>query len=111
MPTRSQSRIDPCYGKDMARVTSKLQVTIPKAIADAYGIRPGEEIDWLAAGDSIRVLPPRQRTAGGLPRERRLDLFDRATERQRERETAAARRAGDERGWSREELYARGRAR
>ena len=35
------------YGKDVTRVTSKLQVTIPKAIAQRYGIEPGEEIEWL----------------------------------------------------------------
>jgi bifunctional DNA-binding transcriptional regulator/antitoxin component of YhaV-PrlF toxin-antitoxin module len=27
----------------MARVTSKLQVTIPTRIAEAYGIEPGDE--------------------------------------------------------------------
>ena len=34
----------------MAKVTSKLQVTVPKAIADHYGIRPGDEIQWIPAG-------------------------------------------------------------
>ncbi|MFN9367376.1 MAG: AbrB/MazE/SpoVT family DNA-binding domain-containing protein [Planctomycetia bacterium] len=34
----------------MAKVTSKLQVTIPKAIADAYGIRPGASLDWVPPG-------------------------------------------------------------
>jgi AbrB family looped-hinge helix DNA binding protein len=42
---------------DMSRVTSKLQVTVPKAIAERYGIRPGDEIDWVPAGDAIRVVP------------------------------------------------------
>lgn len=95
----------------MARVTSKLQVTIPKAIAQRYGIEPGQEIDWLPAGDAIRVVPPAARTS--LPdRTRRLDLFDRATERQRMRRakrTATAPTA--ERGWRRDDLYARGSAR
>ena len=31
-------------------MTSKLQVTIPKAIAQRYGIEPGGVIDWLPAG-------------------------------------------------------------
>jgi AbrB family looped-hinge helix DNA binding protein len=31
----------------MAKVTSKLQVTIPKAIADRYRIRPGDEIEFV----------------------------------------------------------------
>lgn len=92
----------------MARVTSKLQVTIPKVIADAYGIRPGEEIDWLPAGDSIRVLPPGEPSGHGLEPRRRLELFDKATERQHHRNTGD--QEGDERGWTREDLYARGRA-
>jgi AbrB family looped-hinge helix DNA binding protein len=41
----------------MAKVTSKRQVTVPKAIAEQYGIRPGDEIEWLPAGDAIRVVP------------------------------------------------------
>jgi AbrB family looped-hinge helix DNA binding protein len=93
----------------MARVTSKYQVTIPKAIAERYGIKPGEDIDWLPAGDAIRVVP--QSVHGREPdRARRLDFFDRATERQRAREAArteAARPTAD-RGWRREDLYGRG---
>jgi AbrB family looped-hinge helix DNA binding protein len=30
----------------MSKVTSKLQVTIPKAIAVKYGIRPGDDVRW-----------------------------------------------------------------
>ena len=48
----------------MAKVTSTLQVTVPKALADRYGIGPGDEIEWEAAGDVIRVVPPRRRPAG-----------------------------------------------
>jgi AbrB family looped-hinge helix DNA binding protein len=40
----------------MAKVTSKYQVTVPKAVADRYGIRTGDEIEWVAAGDIIRVI-------------------------------------------------------
>ena len=39
-------------------MTSKLQVTVPKVIANQYGIRPGDEVEWVAAGEAIRVLPP-----------------------------------------------------
>jgi AbrB family looped-hinge helix DNA binding protein len=93
----------------MARVTSKLQVTIPKAIAERYGIKPGEEIDWLPAGDAIRVVPQADH-ARRPDRARRLDLFDRATERQRARENAGtqALRPAADRGWRREDLYDRG---
>lgn len=44
----------------MSRVTSKLQVTIPKALAGRYGIRPGDEVHWelLARGAvMVRVDP------------------------------------------------------
>ena len=95
----------------MARVTSKLQVTIPKAIAQRYGIEPGGEIEWLSAGDAIRVVPhaDRQREPD---RGRRLELFERATERQHERQAGKRRKKGAkaERGWSRDDLYARGGA-
>jgi bifunctional DNA-binding transcriptional regulator/antitoxin component of YhaV-PrlF toxin-antitoxin module len=104
----------------MAKVTSKLQVTLPKALAQRYGIEPGSEIEWEAAGETIRVHPIGARSdADGI--EERLRLFDQARERQRRRERARQRRkpaskrpAGDrprERGWKREDLYKRGRSR
>jgi AbrB family looped-hinge helix DNA binding protein len=95
----------------MARVTSKLQVTVPKAIADQYGIRPGDEIEWLAAGDTIRVLPAGRR-ATRMDIGTRLQLYDAATERQRLRQSTGRKaRASGSRGWKREDLYGRGRAR
>lgn len=94
----------------MAKVTTKLQVTIPKALADRYRIRPGDEIEWLPAGDAIRVVPAGVRSSPA-DRRRQLELFDRATDRQRERQRDFE-KAEDtaERGWSREDLYDRGRA-
>ncbi len=95
----------------MARVIRKLQVTVPKAIADHFGIRPGDDIDWVPAGDVIRVVPPRRQTSI-LDRETRLSLFDAATGRQKRRQRAAGRgRMVRHRGWRREDLYTRGRAR
>ena len=95
----------------MSKVTSKLQVTVPKVIAEQYGIRPGDEVDWVSAGDSIRVIPPGGSTPA-LDIRARLDLFDQATQRQQARDAARAEteRATD-RGWTREELYDRGRSR
>ncbi|MBV8201099.1 MAG: AbrB/MazE/SpoVT family DNA-binding domain-containing protein [Acidobacteria bacterium] len=92
----------------MSKVTSKLQVTLPKAIADQFEIRPGDEIEWEPAGDVIRVLPPGAAPAA-LDREQRLRIFDAATRRQAERQAAARRRRkpGSDRGWTREELYQR----
>jgi AbrB family looped-hinge helix DNA binding protein len=92
----------------VGKVTSKLQVTVPKDIADRYGIRPGSEIEWVAAGETLRVVPGP--SAPVIDPEERLELFDAATERQRKRQGRAASRGAKVRGrgWTREELYARG---
>lgn len=95
----------------MAKVTSKLQVTIPKAIADEYGIAPGDEIDFQPAGPQIRVVPRRAAGRGRLSLAERLRLFDEARKRQRRREKKMklpARPPAD-RGWTREDLYTRGK--
>jgi AbrB family looped-hinge helix DNA binding protein len=96
----------------VAKVTSKLQVTVPKAIAERYGIRPGDEIEWVAAGDAIRVVPA-GRQDKRADAEWRLKLFDAATDRQRQRQSIRPRRraARGGRGWVREELYERARPR
>ena len=94
----------------MAKVTSKYQVTVPKTIAELYRIRPGDNIAWVAAGDVIRVVPSGKQVA---PEDlaAKLRLFDQATERRRSRPQPrkANRTAG--RGWTREDLYGRGRSR
>ncbi len=88
-------------------MTSKLQVTIPKSIADDYGIEPGQEIQWLPAGDAIRVVPAHA-TGSQLAPAERLELFDQATQRiQRGPQPAPSSSEG--RGWTRDELYVRGR--
>jgi AbrB family looped-hinge helix DNA binding protein len=87
----------------MAKVTSKLQVTVPKAIADRFGIAPGDDIEWEAAGDVIRVVPsPRPATRDVKARRA---LFDKATARQRERERTRPVDTAEDRGWTREDLY------
>jgi AbrB family looped-hinge helix DNA binding protein len=99
----------------MPKVTSKLQLTVPKAIADQYGIRPGDELEWIPAGESIRVQLVRRKAKAGheLTTEERLALFDanmaRVDKLQAEQlkeaaknNTANKRRS---RGWTREELY------
>jgi AbrB family looped-hinge helix DNA binding protein len=92
----------------MARVTSKLQVTIPKAVADRYQIEPGAEIVFEPAGDVIRVVPQRRQATDVRERVR---LFERALARQRQREAGRVFAEVKDRGWSREELYDRGRPR
>lgn len=92
-------------------MTSKLQVTLPKALADQYGIEPGDEIGWEAAGDVIRVIPGGSRSARLPAVSDRLRWFDAAEKRQRVREQGKRRRPARGRGWKREELYRRGRTR
>lgn len=96
-------------------MTSKLQLTVPKAVANQYGIRPGDELEWIPAGDTIRVVL-KGRTATARKRlslKQRLELFDQATKRQRQRnkqfsEENPSFRPEPERGWRREDLYTRG---
>jgi bifunctional DNA-binding transcriptional regulator/antitoxin component of YhaV-PrlF toxin-antitoxin module len=99
----------------MAKVTSKLQLTLPKAIADQYKIRPGDELDWLPAGGAIRVVK-RDAAEAAEPATvaERLQLFDRATARQRQREAKLGKKraaTARDRDWTREELYQRGLSR
>jgi AbrB family looped-hinge helix DNA binding protein len=95
----------------MAKVTSKLQITIPKALADTVGIAAGSEVDWMAVGGTLQIVP---RTASPvlLGRDERLELFRTASERQHKRNADwAGYIEPRHRGWTREELYDRGRPR
>jgi AbrB family looped-hinge helix DNA binding protein len=99
----------------MPKVTSKLQLTVPKAIADQYGIRPGDELEWIPAGESIRVELARRKAKAGheLTSEERLALLDDNFERIDKLLAAQLKEAGrknarltrQNRGWTREELY------
>jgi len=86
-------------------------VTLPKAIADRFGISPGDEFEWEAVGDVIRIVPSRG-PRKPVSSEERLRRFDRAEKRQRQREKAGTPgKTGKGRGWTRDELYDRGRSR
>ena len=92
-------------------MTSKLQVTIPKAVAERYSIAPGDEVEWVGVADSVRLVPAKASKPALGPAER-LRVFDAATQRQRERESHGARASSEGgRGWTREELYERGSSR
>jgi AbrB family looped-hinge helix DNA binding protein len=100
----------------VAKVTSKLQVTIPKEVAAAYGITPGAEITFEPAGDVIRVRPVRKQRARSAARELRdrIAAFDELMKRQAERAARLGREHPEmfipqpnARGWRREELYDR----
>lgn len=95
----------------MARVTGKFQITLPKRLVDSYGIRVGDDVQIVASGESIAIIPARSVTAL-LSREERLRHFDEATRRQEARQGGEERHgAPTDRGWGREELYTRGRPR
>jgi AbrB family looped-hinge helix DNA binding protein len=93
----------------MAKVTSKYQVTVPRKIAEKYHIRPGDDIDWVPAGEVIRVVPP-AKLAAPQGRESQLHWFDQATERHRKRRSALLEGKPRDRGSKREDLYGRGRS-
>ena len=100
----------------MAKVTSKLQLTIPKAVADQYRIRPGDEMELASSGSFIRMTPSSRRR-GDLTVAERVKLFRQMLEhhRTRQRGQSKARRARAQaeafRGWKREDLYTRGSSR
>lgn len=94
----------------MAKVTSKLQLTIPKRLADAYGIRPGDEVGLEPSGATIRLVPPSAKVAARtLSQAERLRLFDEdvAWQREREQHMKYIPTDGGDRGWTRDELYDR----
>jgi AbrB family looped-hinge helix DNA binding protein len=99
----------------MPKVTSKLQLTVPKAIADQYGIRPGDELEWSPAGESIRVelVRPKAKPGHELTVGERLALFDANTkwldelqaDQLNEAKAKGTRLTPENRGWTREDLY------
>ena len=94
----------------MAKVTSKLQVTLPKRIAEHHGISPGDEIEFESAGDVIRIVPAGRAHGAELSTEERLRLFDEATARARHRARVLPEpeEVPGDRDWRREDLYTRG---
>ena len=97
----------------MAKVTSKLQVTIPKRIAERYSITSGDAIEFVAAGVAIRIVRAGSGRAGEISTAEKLRLFRPASARQRAREKTLKlpKQAAGTRGWTREELYTRGKPR
>jgi bifunctional DNA-binding transcriptional regulator/antitoxin component of YhaV-PrlF toxin-antitoxin module len=91
----------------MAKVTSKLQITVPKAVADAHALRTGSEVQFESAVDCIRLVVGKPRS--GLSKDEKLRLLRESGERQKARN---ARWNGLEtphsRGWKREDVYERG---
>ena len=88
----------------MAKVNSNLELPIPKAIAERYGIRPGDELEVLPANDSIRVIPARHSESQESV-ETRLSRFREMLKKYDETADKRPAFAWEERGWHREDLY------
>lgn len=41
----------------MSKITGKFQITLPKRLVATYGIKVGDDVDLLPAGDSISSCP------------------------------------------------------
>jgi AbrB family looped-hinge helix DNA binding protein len=97
----------------MSKVTSKLQLTLPKALAEKFSIRPGDDVEWVAMVDALKLVPHKAQQASTTTTiAKRLRSFDAATARQAERQKRSALPAAKHRGWTREEIYGdRGRPR
>ena len=94
----------------MAKVTGKFQITLPKALVERCGIRVGDELELKSIGQTIHIERRSTVDATRL-RHERLSHFDSATKRQASRRVPSALRAARSRGWTRQELYIRGRPR
>jgi hypothetical protein len=62
---------------------------VPRRIAEEYQIQPGDDIEWVAAGEVIRVIPAGKKEALE-GRDSRLRWFYQATERHRKRPARGA---------------------
>ncbi|MDA0791476.1 MAG: AbrB/MazE/SpoVT family DNA-binding domain-containing protein [Proteobacteria bacterium] len=92
----------------MPKVTSKLQITLPKRIAEQHGIVPGDEIHFESTDSAIRIVSARSGSRTQLSQEERLRLFDEATARVERMAPQPPPTGGDKRDWTREDLYSRG---
>jgi AbrB family looped-hinge helix DNA binding protein len=95
----------------MAKVTSKLQITIPKRIAEQYGIKPGDELEFVPRVGGIQLVPAGFVSQPKLSPEERQRLFDESTAYADKRAEALGiepKADESERDWTREELYTRG---
>lgn len=48
-------------GKTTAKITSKGQITIPKAVRERLGVGPGDRLEFVIEGDRIAVRPIKRR--------------------------------------------------
>ena len=88
----------------VTRVTGKFQITLPKRLVEAYGIRVGDEVELIASGETISIVPAHA-TKSVLPAEERLRLFDAATWRIKKMNANNPLPASPDRSWTRDDIY------
>jgi AbrB family looped-hinge helix DNA binding protein len=57
---------DDDFEGETTRITRKGQVTIPKALREAFDLEEGDELVWEAAEDGIRIRKATASTGRGL---------------------------------------------
>ena len=62
--------------RSVAKVTGKLQITLPKALAERCGIRVGDDLELRVVGRSIQIDRRSPRDSAQLRRERRVRDHD-----------------------------------
>jgi AbrB family looped-hinge helix DNA binding protein len=87
------------------KVTAKLQITIPKRLAEQVGISAGSDVEFAVVGEGI---PAGKRAGAELSTAERLRLFHEASARQADRDKRFAGVTSTDREWTREDLYIRG---
>lgn len=92
----------------MRRVTGNFQITLPKRLVDVYDIQVGNEVESVASGLFIAIVPARSRPPELSSGERRR-RFAQSTGLQAKRDRDQSRTASGERGGAREERHPRGR--
>lgn len=90
----------------MPKVTSKLQFTIPKAVAEKARVRVGDELDCQAVGNVILLRPRRPHPC--LSVEERLASFDASIAATDLRWAGWSGPVPTDRGWTRADAYGRG---
>lgn len=93
----------------MAKVTSKLQLTLPRKLAEQYGIRPGDEVQFRSGGNIIHLIPAGRVVHDELSPQERLRIFEDTNRRVKEaqKHLKLPPQPPKNRGWTREELHDR----
>ncbi len=95
----------------MNEVTSKLRLILPKTLAVKCGFRPEADVRVEDPGEATSMVPEAAgRAPSGLDAEARLRPFDEAAARQEARQARRRTRGQSSPGWTRDELYERGRS-